>query len=254
MATGRTLFKNSRFYANGVDLSGYTRSYGPLVWTFEEVDLTCPMGDAVMGYLPGKPDIALGGYRTVLDPVADVGPHANFVTPGSAILVMVPIGIRAAPAEGDPVWCGYFQQLSYNANEDGGAMVVDMPTGGWDPTNMLKYEKPWGVLLHEKSAETDVNDQTGVDGGEQTTAGGYMVYHIFDGDGTATISIEDADTNLDGSFAALTGATTGELDCSAVQYGVVQLGTTATVERYVRWQIDLNTATTVTFALAFVRG
>ena len=80
------------------------------------------------------------------------------------------------------------------------------------------------------------------------------MYQVFAGDGTATISVEDATTNSDANFAALTGATSGEIDFSTPTAGIVAIGRTATVRRYLRWQISLNTATTVTFALAFVRA
>ena len=36
--------------------------------------------------------------------------------------------------------------------------------------------------------------------------------------------------------------------------GMVAISTTATVRRYLRWQISLGTATTATFALAFIRN
>jgi len=121
-------------------------------------------------------------------------------------------------------------------------------------TYTLGYDKPFGVLLHEKSEETAVNAvDSGLSSDKEIASerGGFLVYQIFSGDGTATISVEDSAD--DSSWAALSGATSGELDCSSVQHGLVPLGTTATVRRYLRWQISLNTATSVTFALAFIR-
>ena len=109
-------------------------------------------------------------------------------------------------------------------------------------------------MLHTKSAETAANSATGagIDNGAASTAGGYLAFMGFAGNGTATISIDDSAD--DSSYSALSGATSGELDFSSVQFGLVALGTTATVRQYLRWQLALNTATTVTFALAFVRG
>ena len=79
-----------------------------------------------------------------------------------------------------------------------------------------------------------------------------MTWQVFAGDGTATISVDDsADDN---TYGALSGATSGEIDFSSPSSGFVALATTATVKRYIRWQLSLNTANTVTFALAFVRG
>ena len=78
------------------------------------------------------------------------------------------------------------------------------------------------------------------------------MYQVFSGDGTASIKVQDASTNSDVSFADLLSS--GSVNFSTPKSGIVALAKTATVKRYVRWQIALGTATTVTFALAFVRG
>ena len=255
MATGRTHFKHTRTYVGGYDLSGYTRAIGTMGWEYQEADMTCPQSDAAKGYLPDVVTISLGDYAGVFDNTATSGLHTVLGTPGSARVVSVPIGIRTAPAAGDPVFVYRPEQLSYTIAEAGRAAVVNIGWGGWDGANIITPEKPWGTLLHANSAATAANSSTGVDDrGASSSKGGYMVYHVFAGDGTATITVEEADTNEDGSFAALTNATTGEIDFSSVTSGVVSCGVTATVKRYLRWQISLNTATTVTFALTFVRG
>ena len=79
-----------------------------------------------------------------------------------------------------------------------------------------------------------------------------MVYQVLAGNGTATISIDNSANNS--AFTALSGATTGSINCAVVQHGIVALGVTATVRRYLRWQIALGTATSVTFALSFHRA
>jgi len=132
---------------------------------------------------------------------------------------------------------------------------VTIPFGAFDPTESMLYSKPWGNLLHALSAATAANSGTADhDHGAQTTAGGWMMYQVTAGDGTATIKVQHSATDVDGDFADLTAATSGVIDCSAVQSGIVQCAVTETVERYTRWQIVLGTATTVTFALAFIRA
>ena len=255
MATGRTHPKHTRFYMAGYDMSGYSRTVGPLKWEYEPAEITAQMGDAVKGYLPGKASISPGVLNGVFDNTATSGLHVIASTVAQSEVIMIPIGIRAAPAIGDPVFMGEFVQLGYNAEISGAAVFANIPFGEWDVANLLAHQqnKPWGVLLHAKTARTAANSTaTGVDDYEAATAlGGSMMYQVFAGDGTATISIDDSAD--DSSFAALTGATSGELDCSTVQKGVVDLTATRDVRRYLRWQLSLNTATTVTFAIGFCR-
>jgi len=133
-------------------------------------------------------------------------------------------------------------------------MAVNIPFGAWDVANLIDYEKPWGVLVHANGAETAVNSAAGIDDrGAATAACGYLVYQVFAGNGTATVKVQDAAINSDGSFSDLSGATSGVTDFSTPAAGIVAIGTTATVRQYLRWQIVLGTATTVTFALSFCR-
>ena len=256
MAAGRTHPKWVRFYMAGYDLSGYARTVGPLKWEYDTPDLTADMADAVRGYLPDDASISCGDLKGVFDSTATSGLHVVASAVSSPRVVMIPIGIRAVPAAGDPVFMGEFVQLGYHAEESDGAILANIPFGEWDAANQLSHsrDKPWGFLAHAKVATVAVNTAVGIDDyGAATAKGGYMAYQVFAGDGTATITMEDAATNTNPNFAALTGATTGELDCSAVQKGVVDLTATRDVRRYLRWQLSLNTATTVTFALAFMR-
>jgi hypothetical protein len=167
---------------------------------------------------------------------------------------MVAQGIRDAPAQGDPAFCGTFEQLNYMADPGAGMIAANLQFGGYDVTQLINYSKPWGVLLRPLTATTAVNSAIGVDdNGAATSAGGWMMYQVTAGNGTATLKVQDAATNLDGSFADLSGATSGSVTCAAGLSGVVAIGITATVRRYLRWQIVFGTATSVTFALAFIR-
>ena len=73
------------------------------------------------------------------------------------------------------------------------------------------------------------------------------------GTGNATISIDDSEDGE--TYGALSGATSGAIAHTAIPCaGIVQLATNATVKQYLRFQVALDTITSVTFALAFVRG
>ena len=261
MSTGRTKPKWIRVYADGYDLSGFGRTIGPLELTYDEADLTAPMSDTVKGYLRNHAQVNLGTLNAVFDNTASTGIHALLGTAGIERVVTVAYGIRAAPAAGDPAFCGQFTQGAYQAAEDGGALTVTVPFQGWAAdASTLKYAGPWGTLLHASGTETAVNAAVGFDNptGAATAKGGYFVYHIFASNaaGTATVIAQDAATNTDPSFALLAGATSGAIGFAAIPAsGVVALANNADVRRYLRWQLTLaGGMTTCTFVSAFVRA
>jgi hypothetical protein len=252
---GRTVSKHTRVYVGGYDLSGHSRSIGPLAETYAEDEGTA-MSDAIVGVLNGQATVSVGTLNGIFDNTATTGLHTlHAAGPGSRHVVTVALGDRAAPTIGDVCYAGHFEQGHYLADLSGGMVFATLPFARTSiAATTLAYAKPWGVLLNANSARTAANAGTGVDNATagETTHGGFLAYHITAGDGTATISIDDSEDNS--SFTALSGATTGELDTTTVQAGIVALGRTDTVRRYLRWQVSLNTATTVTFVLSFHRA
>ena len=256
MATGRTVASRwDRCYVDGYDFSGQARKIGPLSLEYDAADLTA-LADPVKGYYPNHPNVNVGAINSVFDNTATTGIHNRLATAGAIRTVTVARGIRAAPAQGDPVFAGQFTQGEYSVAEDGGAMTVNLPFVGWaeDATSLL-FASPWGVLLNN-STRTAVNAAAGVDNdtGGATTHSAFIVYQVTAGNGTATITAQEASINSDVNFAAITGLTTGSIDCAVVQYGLVAGLPTATIKQYTRWQISLGTATTVTFVLSLHRG
>lgn len=254
MATGRTVKKHSRFYVDGWDLSGLARTFGPLKCEFTMPDLTT-LTDEVKGSLPDHPSISVGTLATVLVNTTS-GIHGAVENAGTPRTVLAPIGIRAAPAAGDPAFMGRFLQGEYKMKEDSGAILMNVPFLDWDAAGLINYVKPWGHLVHAYGAETAENSGTAsVDGLAASALGGYAVLQVFAGNGSCTFSIQDSATNSDGAFDASGNvlAFTGT-DATVPFAEVKALGITAAVKRYLRWQIVLGTATTVTFAIGFVRG
>lgn len=259
MATGRTVLKHSRFYADGFDLSGHTRSFGPLVWEYDHAE-DAALTDPVKGAYAGNANLTPTVLNGFFDNTATSGLHAVASGAGVQRTVMIPIGIRAAPAAGDPVYVGQYTQTGYMAERDDNWVFANVPFGMASAIGAIRgqYTKPWGVLLHANADRTGANTAVGIDdNGAATANGGYLCYQIFAvaGTGTVTIKVQDAATNADGSFADLSGATSGAIGNAAVPIaGIVAIGNTATVRRYLRWQVSLSGITSVTFALAFVRS
>jgi hypothetical protein len=257
MATGRTLSRWSRVYGNGYDLSGYTRSLGTLPWEFESGDISA-MTEEINNYLIGRATIGPVTLNGVFDSTATSGLHVLASGVNTSWDLMIALGIRAAPAMGDPVYCGKFTQKGYQAQEDNVAMVATVPFGLWDGGDLLHYEQPWGTLVHPLGVEDAVNADAGYDdgigAGAPSELGGYMMYQVtaHTGVGNAIISIDDSANNI--AWAALGDATVSVEDTDIPCAGIVEIDKDAEVRQYIRWQLSLAGMTDITFALAFVRG
>jgi hypothetical protein len=228
---------------------------GPLLFEYE-VDPRAMLSEEIRGSLPGLCQHGIGSVNGVLDNTATVGLHELATGAGVTRKIMIPVGIQAAPAMGDPVYCAILSQLGYQGVPEAHTVTVSIPFGMPSVATNQVYDKPWGVLLHAKEAATDANTaNTNVNNGAASSKGGYLIYHIFSvtGEGTAEISVDDSSNGT--TWTALSGATSGSLAHTAMPCaGVVELGATATVKQYLRWQLALTDITSLTFALGFVRG
>jgi hypothetical protein len=256
MATGRTVEKWTRVYQDGYDISGMARKVGECGITYDEHELTA-LSDSTKGYLPGNFDSNVSQIDAIFDNTATTGLHTVAITAGAKRTLLIAYGQLATPAQGDACYGGQFTQGAYQAVREGG-VFVNLPYMGWAAdASVSAYARPFGTLLHASGAETAVNTAVGVDdNGAATSQGGYMVYQVLTSSNaahTATIKVQDAATNADGSFADLTGCTTGVITVTAGVSGMVA-ATTTTVRRYLRWQIVLGTATSVTFLIGFFRA
>jgi len=226
-------------------------SAGPLAVEAEMGD-HATFGDAITGGLPVSMNITPGTINYVLEFGVNsyMSPTASPNAPGTHLLTFA-IGDRAAAAQGDPVFCCYGEQLSSASDIGAGMVTMNQVFGPYNVAQIHAYTKAWGKLLHAFSSTDAVNSSAGVDGLAATTAGGYMVYHVYAGTGTVTIKVQDSANNSD--WLDLSGATTGVITQTNA-YGIVSIGTTATVRQYLRWQVVFGTASACEFALSFIRG
>ena len=259
MATGRTSRKWARVYMDGYDLSAFVRTLGPLSQVFATAPMAA-LSDGVAGVLPDHGEASVGTLAGFLDNTAS-GLHTQLNAPGTFREVLVPIGIRAAPAQGDPAFGGAFEQLDYQAVPGDGFVFAELQFGNVDAGYVdgvaaKQYRDVWGVLLHARGDETAGNTAIGVDDNGGTSAfGGLFCYQLFSSNGTVTVAAQDAATNTDPSFAGITGASSGVVNASVTPVsGIVGVSRTLTIRRFLRWQLVLGTATTCNFASAFIRG
>ena len=257
MATGRTLDRWTAVYVGGTAVEALTQSVGPLVTQFNAAPMQA-LSDGVQGGFNTHPNITPTTINAIIDSNAlgsDYFTGSSFV--GASRVVTIAQGIRGTVAAGDPIFTGTWYQDTASADLGMDTSAFNVNFGDYDVNSMIDYRNPWGNLLHASAAATGANTSgTGVQSLTEaaTTYGGYMVYHVFAGNGTATITVEHSTEEVNGSYAALDGCTSGEIDFSTPTSGIVETAArTTTVNEYTRWQISLNGATTVTFVLGFVR-
>lgn len=251
----RTNEQHQRIYINGYDLSGDYRKIGNYGYK-SDFPKDAAFSDGVMNGATGRTQVTLGSLNAFMSPNSGVGAY-DLQKAGNVISdVMIPIGILAAPVVGVPVWCWQMSQAGISVDgKDLVGLNIEFPDSAF--SSPLNYKLPFGLLVHAKGAETGANTAVGtIDNGASSALGGVFAYQVFSSNGTFTLSIDDSATNANNAaFAALSGATSGSIDASVTpKSGFIQLSTSATVRRYLRWQLALGTATTVNFACAFIRG
>lgn len=250
----RTHLKHCRVYMDGYDLSGYERSMGAMSQVFD-VSPDSALSDGIQNVVMGRAVVGMPSYNGFLDNDT-AGAFALSNASNGTRSVLVAIGANAAPTAGNPIFAWKMEQTSYAVEPGDGFVAANIMFGDASYASPLTYSTPWGVLLHASGAETAVNSSTGIDDyGAATAKGGIFVYQLLSSNGTVTIKAQDAATNSDGSFSDITGATSGSVTAAVTpQYGMVALGTTSAVRRYLRWQIVLGTATTATFVCGLIRN
>jgi len=245
-----------RAYADGYNISCDVTKFGPLVCQFGDDTVSTLCGE-VKGTLCGKCVQTPGTLNGLMDSTATTGLHTVMSSAGVSRNFMFPFGIRAIPAQGDPVYCGKFVQNGYMVEpSDSSPVAVSIPIGQYDASAGLNFDRPWGVMIHEYAAETGANSTEYVDGGAGTSKGAWMQWQIFAvaGTGTVQLTAEHCDT-ADGAYAAITGLDSTALAHTAVPCaGWAQTTTTTAIKRYFRFQVALSGITSVTFALALMRG
>ena len=259
----RTHLKHWRFYMDGVDLSGYARQIGALDWKFG-AEPDAALTDAVKNILIGQSELAMGPLNAFLDNdtaglLASFGTATNGKGTRTVTAVM---GANAAPVAGSLVYSWQFEQTAYTVEPGTGFVAATVPFGGASSQSTLTYKRPWGVLLRPKEtrlSSAGIYADAGIDdyGASPPELGGIFIYHLFTSNGTLTLSAQDAAVNNDGGFAdsGIAAATSGEIDATtAPKHDMVALATNAAVRRYLRGQIAWGTATTATYATAFIRN
>ena len=248
--------KAMRFYINGYDGSGSIPTLGTWGVSYDTTPQAA-LSDEIKSIVKGFGAFQAGPVNTFLAPGISNDLHALF-SAGDYFNISAIFGTTGGPVVGDPMVAMTMEQGAYNATPGEGFFGANIAFPTASPRGSLAYSACWGNLVHPKGAETAANTAVTTldDRGAATTNGGLFVYHLFSSDGTVTLSLDDSATNANNAaFAALSGATSGSIDASVTpKSGIIALSNTATIRRYVRWQIALGTATTCLFSCSLIRG
>lgn len=257
--TGRTVNKYARLYLGNaslaVDLSCHVMQLGQLGvdWEYRESVGLCW---SIKGGLLDRAVHSVGPINAMMAAGVAGDLHTTLTAlQGVNVYMAAALGIRQLPTFGTPAFVTCLPCKRYAGLDDGGLLAMTIDFASAHPADVaMNYDNPWGAIIHPLQEETAANTGTTdvIDNAAASAKGGYLFYALTAVDaGTAALSVDDS---ADGTnYSALSGATSGALSAPAA--GIVQLGVTATVRRYLRWQITLaGGASAATFLTAFVRG
>lgn len=251
--TGKTHTRYLRLLANGYDLSGDMRAVSSFGIQYDQADAT-GWSDGTSQWLAGRGSAMLDGFNAVFNNTATAtGPVAagshTVVSAGGSFYTTMFIGIRAAPAIGNPTYSAVFEQGGYTVN-GGGNDPVMLSASFFGSAVLASSIGVWGVCLAPGTALGSTTTNDSVDNGASST-GGYVAFlHIPQttgaiGSNTWAFVIEHSTD--DSSFATLATFTA---DGSAIT--AERLEATGTVNRYVRL-VATRTAGTARPWVSFIR-
>lgn len=231
------------FYVHGVDLSGDTSRVDNASSPRETQDATGINSNAAERILNrGSGRLA---WTSFFNPAASQAHPTLSALPTTDIHVMWTLGTT----RGDEVACLVAKQVNYDPSRaaDASLLIAVEALGQGERLE-------WCDLLVAKKTHASATDETGIDFGSQTTAGGVgYLQHFSAASGTVEYDIEDSSNStngVDGAWANLLGFTDVATPWAATAQRVEVTGT---VERWVRASTN-GVFTTAVLAVAFRRG
>jgi hypothetical protein len=224
-----------------IDLSGDSRQIGSFGKSIM-IDPQTGWSDNVENFSLGHSEHMLTGYQAVFNNTALTGSHIE-LSATEEYVVSLPIGIRAAPAVGDPAFLSSFEQMSYKAQGEGAVLVEAEFVKAITDSD---HEAVFGSVLAAGASLSATTNGASVDNAASSANGALAHLHITVSDG-GTWAFKVQDSADDAAWADLI---TFSSDGSAV---AGERGDVAgTVDRYLRFQAT-RTSGTVTAWCTVVR-
>lgn len=250
--TGKTSARYLRLLTGGYNLSGDMRAVSRFGTSFEPVDATA-WADDVMQYLSGFGNITLEGFQSLFSnaPVGnglDAGSHTVLADAGSQYTSLF-IGIRSAPAVGNPAFSAAFEQggymLSPGTND---ALMCD--ANFYTSAVLPRSTSVWGVALATGATWNATTNGASVDNGA-SSPGGYIAFlHVTQTAGD--IGDNDWAFKIEHSSNDSTFTTLATFDADGSEITAERVSGSSTVNRYVRL-VGTRTAGTARVWASFIR-
>lgn len=249
--TGKTHSRYLRMLVNGYNLSGDMRSISAFGVELDQDDATGWSDDA-MQYLAGRGRVLLDGFTAILNnEVASTGPTIagahSVLSSGTEVYGSVFIGIRSAPAVGNPAFSAVFEKTAYSVNGDAVPMVQATLGGSAVLPSSLSV---WGHVLAAGAELTATTAGASVDNGASST-GGYIAFlHVTQTAGA--IGSNNWAFVVEHSSNDSTWATLATFTANGSSLTAERLEGSGTVNRYVRLN-STRTAGTARPWVTFIR-
>jgi hypothetical protein len=243
MATGKTNSRFARLLVDGTDLSGDVRSVGSVGIEYDNIDVT-GWSNGVVNFTLGNASTGISAFDAVFSNTALTGSHTE-LSVQEEYLVSLLIGIRAAPAVGDPCYSAPLLQTAYTvdgSNEVAVSAAFEGP--GQEQTKPLRV---FGTVLSpESNALIATTNGASADAGAGTSNGALGYLHVLVSDGGSwSFRIEHSPN--DSTWATLATFSSNGSAPAGEQASVI-----GTVDRYTRL-VSTRTSGTVTVAATIVR-
>lgn len=251
--TGKTSSRYARLLCNGYNLSGDMRQIGELGVRFEQADAT-GWSDDVKQALADVGEVLMTGVVALMNntPTAigptPAGAHA-VLSVASSFINSFFLGIRAAPAIGDPSFAAVFEQGSLAVNGDVGQAVL--LSADFRGTAILPQSvSVWGHALATGAALAATNNGGSVDNGASSTGGYIAVIHLTQT--TAAMASNNWQFKVEHSANDSTWTTLATFTANGSAITAERLEGSGTVNRYVRL-VSTRTAGTARPWVTFIR-
>lgn len=240
------LLRWTRVYDGSVELSGDARMIDNLALAYDTGNAGGLSHQVRYFLVTNSPEMGVYGFQALVNDTATTGSHAVLNSAPTSTRISVLLGSGAEPAVGDPAYSIPAKQIADMRSFDNGiaAVSADYPVDAAQSVESIT--SPWGVVINPDASLSSTTDQSSVDNGAGTSAGGHAILHIIANDGGEwTFKVQHSTD--DSSWADLiTFTADGSGNTSELQT------TTGTVNQYIRFQAT-RTSGTVTPVCVFVR-
>jgi hypothetical protein len=232
MATGKTHARWFRLIVDGIDLSGDARQIGQFGVNRQMANIE-GWNSGVQHYTLGHAEHILNGFQEVFNNTAATGSHTE-LSAVEEYIVSLCMGIRAAPAVGDPAFLSSFEQMNYTVD---GTEAVLVNAEFVKSITDSDHEAAFGNVIAAGAALAATTNGTSIDNAASSANGAMAHLHVTVSDGgTWAFKVQDSPDD-----AAWSDLITFTADGTAV--AAERGDATGTVDRHLRFQATRTSGT-----------